>query len=124
MVDYRKFYYEVIPLNASIRTIPPPHGKKTPNKEKGSKKAPLYKENFVTFFFLWSAFHEGLPHLPNFCGCPLLLKDSKGVNPGGDGGDISPTCFDMGGITCLLSPPCFDPQICCFLLFCKINNVL
>ena len=43
---------------------------------------------------------------------------------GGDGGDVSPPCFDMGGITCLLSPPpCFDPQICCFL-FWKINNVL
>ena len=42
---------------------------------------------------------------------------SKGVNPGGDGGDISPPCFDMGVITCLLSPPpCFDPQICCFFV--------
>ena len=50
--------------------------------------------------------------------------NGKGVNPGGDGGDISPPCFDMGGITCFLSPPCFDPQICCFLLFWRINNVL
>ena len=27
----------------------------------------------------------------------------KGVNPGGDGGDVSHPCFDIGGITCLLS---------------------
>ena len=41
----------------------------------------------------------------------------KGVNPGEDGGDISPPCFDMGGgITCLLSPPCFAPQSCCFFV--------
>ena len=43
-----------------------------------------------------------------------LRAFAKGVNPGGDEGDISPPCFDMGGITYLLSPPCFDPQICCF----------
>ena len=51
-------------------------------------------------------------------------SESKGVNPGGDVDDVSPPpCFDMGGITCLLSPPCFDPQICCFLAW-KINNIL
>ena len=44
------------------------------------------------------------------------LHVGKGVNPGGDGGDISPPCIDMGGITCLLSPPSFDPQICCFFV--------
>ena len=35
---------------------------------------------------------------------------TKGVNPGGDGGDVS--------------PPCFEPQICWVFLFWKINNVL
>ena len=49
--------------------------------------------------------------------CANTIAQIKGVNPGGDGGDISPPCFDMGGgITCLLSPPCFDPQICCFFV--------
>ena len=44
----------------------------------------------------------------------IMFRNTKGVNPGGDGGYVPPPCFDMGGITCLLSPPCFDPQICCF----------
>ena len=50
----------------------------------------------------------------------LGLNTIKGVNPGGggDGEDVFPTCFDMGVITCLLSPPpCFDPQICCFFVY-------
>ena len=61
-------------------------------------------------------------HMPLYK--PIASAGSKGVNPGGDRGDVSPPCFDMGGITCLLSPPpCFDPQICCFLAW-KINNIL
>ena len=51
-------------------------------------------------------------------------NNNQGRKSWGDGGDIYPPCFDMGGITCLLSPPCFDPQICWFFLFWKINNVL
>ena len=32
---------------------------------------------------------------------------AKGVNPGGDGGDISPPCFDMGGDNMSFIPPMF-----------------
>ena len=41
----------------------------------------------------------------------------KGVNPGGMGDDVSPNVLTWG-ITRLLSPPppCFDPQICFFVL--------
>ena len=54
-----------------------------------------------------------------------ILAQTKGVNPGGDGGDISPPCFDMEGIRCLLSPPphVLTPKSVGFL-FWKINNVL
>ena len=40
--------------------------------------------------------------------CPTnKILQIKGINPGEDGGNVFPTCFDMGGggITCLLSPP-------------------
>ena len=43
------------------------------------------------------------------------IADKQGRKSRGGWGVCIPSCFDMGGITCFLSPPpCFDPQICCY----------
>ena len=73
------------------------------------------------FFLFLISLHVHIKHPYNqyltvlLCWGDLPRNRAKGVNPGGNGVDVSPPCFDMGGgITCLLSPPppCFDPQIC------------
>ena len=53
------------------------------------------------------------------------INIDKGINPGGMGGCIPSHVLTWGDNMSFIPtpPPCFDPQICCFL-FLKINNVL
>ena len=48
---------------------------------------------------------------------------TKGVNPGGDGGDVSPPCFDMGGKHVFYPPHVLTLKSVVFLAW-KINNIL
>ena len=59
------------------------------------------------------------------CTCRTInITHEQGRKSWGDGGDIPPPCFDMGGITCLLSPPHVLTLKCVVFLFWEINNVL
>ena len=78
------------------------------------------KSDFITSDHLHLCFTISVDNLNVQISSPA----NKGVNPGGDGGDVSPPCFDMGGITCLLSPPHVLTLKSIVFLAWKINNIL
>ena len=48
-------------------------------------------------------------------------KLTRGVNPGGDGGDMSPPVFEVGGTNIKSSPPLFNMFTCLINLFLDIQ---